>query len=93
MGSWEVCSSIAEGWRKRRYKKVFINKMTDSQQEAGETQTWLEFALGCEYIDGEIFTELDDTYEKIIGKLNVMEKKADSFCFGTGSQPPDFPTS
>ena len=45
--SRSVCTNIAEGWRKRRYKAVFINKLTDAEQEAAETQTWLEFALRC----------------------------------------------
>jgi four helix bundle protein len=83
--SRSVCSSIAEGWRKRRYKKVFINKLTDAQQEAGETQTWLEFAEACNYIDADTCKELEEEYNKIIGKLNAMEIKADSFCFGPGS--------
>lgn len=49
--SRSVCANISEAWRKRRYKAVFINKLTDAEQEAAETQTWLEFALGCKYID------------------------------------------
>ena len=48
--SRSVCSNLAEGWRKRRYKAVFVNKLTDAEQEAAETQTWLEFALKCKYI-------------------------------------------
>ena len=43
--SRSVCVNLAEGWRKRRYKAVFVNKSTDAEQEAAETQTWLEFAL------------------------------------------------
>jgi len=46
-----VCANLAEGWRKRRYKAVFMNKLSDSAQEAAETQTWLEFALKCGYIN------------------------------------------
>lgn len=53
--SRSVCTNLAEGWRKRRYKAVFINKLTDASQEAAETQTWLEFALKCNYIDKIIF--------------------------------------
>ena len=79
--SRSVCSCISEAWRKRRYKKVFINKISDAQQEAGETQTWLEFSLECEYVDKSVFDELDSEYQKILGKLNKMEIKADSFCF------------
>jgi four helix bundle protein len=79
--SRSVCSNLAEGWRKRRYKAVFSNKLTDAMSEASETQTWLEFCHSCRYIGLEVFERLDSAYEQIIGMLNVMEKKADSFCY------------
>jgi four helix bundle protein len=75
-----VCSNLAEGWRKRRYKAVFINKLSDSAQEAAETQTWLEFAFSYGYIDEKTFSKLDEQYEHIFAMLSTMEKKADSFC-------------
>ena len=78
--SRSVCSNLSEGWRKRNYKAVFLNKLTDSGQEASETQTWLEFAFHCKYIDEETFCRLDQTYEEIFAMLNGMENKADSFC-------------
>lgn len=78
--SRSVCTNLAEGWRKRRYKAVFVNKLTDAEQEAAETQTWLEFGLACKYITQEIFTNLDEKYEHIFAQLITMERKADSFC-------------
>ena len=78
--SRSVCTNLAEAWRKRRYKAVFINKLSDAEQEAAETQTWLEFALKCNYIDKEIFQRLDEKYEHIFAMLTTMERKADSFC-------------
>lgn len=78
--SRSVCSNLSEGWRKRRYKAVFLNKLTDASQEASETQTWLEFACKCNYINGELFGKLDEAYEHIFAMLNVMEKKVDNFC-------------
>ena len=78
--SRSVCSNLSEGWRKRRYKAVFLNKLTDSGQEAAETQTWLEFSLRCKYIDEDTFQRLDDDYEHIFAMLNAMENKVDSFC-------------
>ena len=77
--SRSVCSNIAEGWRKRLYKAVFINKLSDSAQEAAETQVWLEFAKKCKYITEEQFKHFDDRYEHIFAMLNNMEKKVDSF--------------
>jgi four helix bundle protein len=78
--SRSVCSNLSEGWRKRRYKAVFLNKLTDSGQEAAETQTWLEFSFHCKYINEENFNRLDESYEHIFAMLNSMEKKADTFC-------------
>jgi four helix bundle protein len=78
--SRSVCTNLAEAWRKRRYKAVFVNKLTDAQQEAAETQTWLEFALACGYVDKEFFAGLDEQYEHIFAQLVTMERKAESFC-------------
>jgi four helix bundle protein len=78
--SRSVCTNLAEAWRKRRYKAVFINKLSDAAQEAAETQTWLEFAIKCNYIDEEIFEKLDEKYEHIFAMLITMERKADTFC-------------
>lgn len=78
--SRSVCTNLAEGWRKRRYKAVFINKLSDAAQEAAETQTWLEFALACSYIDKELFEKLDEKYEHIFAMLITMGRKADTFC-------------
>jgi four helix bundle protein len=79
--SRSVCSNLAESWRKRRYKAVFRNKITDAMQEASETQSWLEFSFACKYIDTDLFNGLDNEYEEIIAMLNGMEKNSDKFCF------------
>ena len=79
--SRSVCSNLSEAWRKRRYIAVFKNKITDSMQEASETQCWLEFSLACEYLEQATFENLDGEYEEIIAMLNSMENKAEKFCF------------
>ena len=78
--SRSVCTNLSEGWRKRKYKAVFLNKLSDAAQEAAETQTWLEFSLACRYIDEKTFEKLDEKYEHIFAMLFTMEQKADSFC-------------
>ncbi|MHC4071558.1 MAG: four helix bundle protein [Planctomycetota bacterium] len=78
--SRSICTNLSEGWRNRRYKAVFINKLSDAGQEAAETQTWLEFALACKYIDRNTFESLDEKYEHIFAMLFTMEQKADNFC-------------
>jgi len=79
--SRSVCSNLSEGWRKRRYELVFKNKLTDSMQEASETQCWLEFSLACNYINQDTFNELDNDYEQILAMLNSMEMNSGKFCF------------
>ena len=90
--SRSVCTNLSESWRKRRYIAVFKNKLTDAMQEASETQTWLEFSIACNYVDKQTFEKLHDEYEQILGKLNAMDIKAETFCFAT-SQPPNFSSS
>ncbi len=79
--SRSVCANIAEGWRKRRYPAVFKNKVTDSMQEASETQCWLEFSIACQYIKQNEFEKLDNEYEQLIAMLNSMERSSEKFCF------------
>jgi four helix bundle protein len=57
-----------------------VNKLSDSGQEAAETQTWLEFSLACKYIDEETYDRLFNQYEEIFAMLHSMSEKADSFC-------------
>jgi len=79
--SRSVGANLAEAWRKRKYIAVFRNKITDSMMEGSETQCWLEFSSACQYIDKNIFDELDAEYEEIIAMLNSMEMNAAKFCF------------
>jgi four helix bundle protein len=62
------------------YRAVFVNKLSDSGQEAAETQTWLEFALACKYIEKQSYEKLFNDYEEIFAMLHSMTEKADSFC-------------
>ena len=67
--SRSVCSNLAEAWRKRRYQKNFISKLSDSEGEAGETQVWLDMAESFKYIDNKTHNRLYDKYEHIIAML------------------------
>jgi len=77
--SRSVCGNIAEAFRKRRYPKSFVSKISDSEGEAAETQTWLDFSLNCKYITVDAHDELDQTYENIIGKLVNMSIHPDNW--------------
>jgi four helix bundle protein len=70
--SRSVCANLAEAWRKRRYEGAFVLKLNDSEAEAAETQTWLEFAVKYNYLDPEIARALYKQYDEILGKLVNM---------------------
>ena len=70
--SRSVCAQIAEGWGRRMYRAAFIDKLSQAEGEARETQSWLDQALDCEYITQETHAELDIEYNNIIGKLVTM---------------------
>ena len=63
---------MAEAFRKRKYPKHFVSKLSDSEAESAEVQVWLDFALEFKYISKEQFEVLNINYEKIIGKLVNM---------------------
>lgn len=70
--SRSVCANIAEAWRKRRYEAAFVSKLNDSEGEAAETQTWLEFSVKSGYMNKQDGNRLYHLYENIIGKLVTM---------------------
>ncbi len=70
--SRSVCANIAEAWRKRRYDGSFMLKLNDSEAEAAETQTWLDFAVASGYLSTDKAQPLYQQYDFIIGKLVNM---------------------
>lgn len=70
--SRSVSANIGEAWRKRRYPKSFVAKLSDSDGEGGETQVWLDYALACGYIEEEIYSDLMRKYDNILGMLVTM---------------------
>lgn len=77
--SRSVSANIAEGFRKRRYPKSFISKLSDSEAEAAETQVWLDYCLECEYIDVTKHQELYQLYDHILGMLVNMIHNAEDW--------------
>jgi four helix bundle protein len=67
-----VSANIAEAFRKRRYEKAFVAKLSDSEAESAESQVWLDYCLECEYISESVHQKLFNDYENIIGKIVNM---------------------
>lgn len=78
--SRSVCANIGEAFRKRRYPKSFIAKLSDSEAEAAETQIWLDFALAFGYIDNEKHAMLYDKYDHILSQLVLMINSPEKWC-------------
>jgi len=77
--SRSVSANIAESYRKRIYPKNFISKLTDADAENSETNTWLEFALACNYINNDIFQQLNSKSAEIGKLINYMINNPDKF--------------
>ena len=84
--SRSVCANLAEAWRKRRYEAAFIAKLSDSEGEAAETQTWLEFSVRCDYLDKEAGREIFKEYDEIISMLVAMIVNSGKWVFPTGQK-------
>ncbi|WP_407557311.1 four helix bundle protein [Winogradskyella sp. 4-2091] len=70
--SRSVNANIAEAYRKRRYPKHFVSKLTDSDAENSETNPWLDFALACKYISIEQHENLSNQGIEIGKLINYM---------------------
>ena len=70
--SRSVSANIAEAFRKRRYEKAFVAKLSDSEAESAETQVWLDYSLECGYISEIVHQKLFNDYDNIIGKIVNM---------------------
>ena len=77
--SRSVCANTAEGYRKRRYPKHFITKLSDADAENSETMVWLEFSEVFGYLNKREFDELSTECAEIGFLLNYMIKNPEKY--------------
>ncbi|AUS04611.1 MULTISPECIES: four helix bundle protein [Pseudotamlana] len=77
--SRSVSANISEAYRKRVYPKHFISKLTDADAENSETNTWLEFALACQYISSENYSKFSEQGKEIGKLINYMINNPEKF--------------
>ncbi|SHJ96861.1 four helix bundle protein [Tangfeifania diversioriginum] len=70
--SRSVCLNLREAWAKRRYEAHFISKLTDCDGENSETESSLDFAKDCQYIDKETHKELVSLNNEVGRMLGSM---------------------
>ena len=78
--SRSVPTNIAEAWRKRRYPKHFVNKLTDSSAEESETEVWLDFSKDLKYISIEKHEYFMENYDEVARMLSSMIDHPEKFC-------------
>ncbi|WP_167619612.1 four helix bundle protein [Maribellus sediminis] len=77
--SRSTCTNTAEAYRKRRYPKHFLSKLTDSDGENSETASWLDFAYACKYIENDTHQKFYNECVEIGKLLNYMMNHPDKF--------------
>ena len=70
--SRSVCTSLAEGYRKRQYPAHFVSKVSDADMENTETRVWLDFSLSCAYINQDTYQILMEISIEVGKLLNHM---------------------
>jgi four helix bundle protein len=67
--SRSVPINIREGFAKRRYENILTRHLTDAMGSSEETRGWLDFSLGCNYIDQDEHDSLDSKYDEVNAML------------------------
>jgi len=89
--SRSVNVNIAEAWRKRRYERHFISKLSDADAEAAETRVWLRFASDCGYLPSSEAARLNETYNQMCGGLVNMMRNPPRWCGPGTTREPSIP--
>lgn len=77
--SRSVCANLREAWSKRRYEARFLSKLSNSDGENSETDTWLDFGRDCGYVTAEDHTRLAGECQQVGAMLGAIIKKPTPF--------------
>ncbi|MEG9327928.1 four helix bundle protein [Salinimicrobium catena] len=72
--SRSVAANIFEGWSKRQYEQIFKQQLVNALGSNGETETWLDFALDCNYLSKEVHGQLREKNEIVGKKINRLHQ-------------------
>ena len=67
--SRSVPINIREGFAKRRYENILLRHLTDAMGSSEEIRGWLDFSLGCGYINQDEHHSLDIKYDEVNAML------------------------
>src|SRR5688572_15645096 len=77
--SRSICLNLREAWAKRRYEAHFVSKLTDCDGENAETNSALEFARDCGYLNEKEFAALTNLSFEVGKMLGAMIKNPKPF--------------
>lgn len=77
--SRSVATNIGEAYRRKRYPKMFVSKLSDADGEGTETQVWIDFSHACGYISEQQQTQWRNGYEEIGRMLGGMMAHPERF--------------
>ena len=83
--SRSVCTNIREAWAKRRYEAHFVSKLSDSDGENAETDSWLDFARDCGYLSASDHSVLAANCAEVGAMLGSIMSNPSGFIL----RPPD----
>ena len=81
--SRSVPANLSEAWAKRKYLKVFVNKLSDCLGEASETEVWLDMSYDLEYITEADHNRLIADNIEVEKMLNSMINSPEKFCYSS----------
>ena len=65
-----VCSSIVEGYGRKKYKNEFVKFLVYAQASCDETELHLKFIFASGYINDDVYQVLKDENNKLGRKIN-----------------------
>jgi len=65
-----ICSCVAEGYGRRRYKNEFIKFLVYAQASCDETEVHISFIHDSGYINDQDYDSLKDEIDKLGRKIN-----------------------
>ena len=77
--SRSVCHNLREAWARRPYEAHFVSKISDCIGENWETDTAMDFARDCGYINGDEHTQLTSLNSEVGKMLRSIHQHPEKF--------------
>ncbi|RYG24268.1 MAG: four helix bundle protein [Chitinophagaceae bacterium] len=77
--SKSVCANFAESYRRRKYRRHFLSKLSDCLSENSETGVWLDFSKDLKFLSEEDYIDLRTRNEEVGRMLAFMVQYPEKF--------------